>query len=191
MKLKIKHNFQSIGFTLIELMIAVGVLAILTSTGAAIFSRTLRGSSDVELRRALDDRARVITRGLSRFFMEGKMVSLALPPGAAQDRSSCLAAGQITGNVAVIQAPDGLDTTLNVDTGIISSTSGVISVSLNPESVTVNHKSGLGYYFTWYCSKGSPDRLTMTFNAASIGQQGEVGLGEDYVVDVIMRNSGQ
>lgn len=176
---------KTCGFTLIELMVAVGVLAILATTGTAIFMRSLRGTSQVEIRRTLDGRAGLIVNGLSRFFREGVAVSL-----DGQTRDTCLTAGSVNGSSLVIEAIDGLSSTFSESGGQISSVSGQMIV-INPESVTVTYKSGLGYYFAWYCSRGIPDRMVMQFNATSISQQGDTSVNNDYIIDVTMRNSGQ
>ncbi len=177
------------GFTLIELMVGVGIIAILATTGAAIFLRSLRGTSQVEIRRTLDDRAGLITTGLGRFFREGQAVSL-----DGQTRDTCLTAGTVSGDSLVVEAIDGLDSTFSVDaSGVISSFSAqlVQTVDINPESVTVNHQGTQTDYFTWYCLRGIPDRLVMRFNAVSISDQGDTSVNNDYIIDVTMRNSGQ
>ncbi|OGD71181.1 hypothetical protein A3A84_02295 [Candidatus Collierbacteria bacterium RIFCSPLOWO2_01_FULL_50_23] len=173
------------GFTLIELMVAVGIIAILAGTGAAIFSRSLRGTSQIEIRRTLDDRSRLITSGLGRFFREGVAISL-----DGQSRNACLTAGSLNGDSLVIEAIDELLSTISESGGQISSVSAE-TVVINPEGVTVIHKPGLGYYFSWYCSLGVPDRLVMQFNATSTSQQGDSIVNNDYIIEVTMRNSGQ
>ncbi len=181
-----KLKFELIhGYTLIELMVAVGIIGLLASTGAAIFLRSLRGTSQIEIRRTLDDRARLITGGLSRFFYEARIVSL-----DGQVRTACLAAGSLTGNSLIVSGLDNLTSTISESGGQISSASGQ-TIVINPESVTVAHQSGLVYYFTWYCTRGVPDRLVMQFTATSQGQQGDTSVFNDYILDVTMRNSGQ
>ena len=174
------------GFTLVELMVSVGIIGILASTGAAIFMRSLRGSSQVEIRRTLDDRARLITGGLGRFFREGVVTSL-----DGQTRDICLTAGSVNGDSLIVSAIDGLSSTISIDgDGMISSESAE-TVVINPESVTVGHQGVLAYYFIWYCSIGTPDRLVMQFEGTSVGQQGDTSVTGDYIIDVTMRNSGQ
>lgn len=173
------------GFTLTELMVGVGVLAILATTGVAIFLRSLRGSSQVEIRRTLDGRARLILNGLARFLREAEAVAL-----SGTTRATCLASGSATGDSLVVTALDGLTTTLSVSSGMLSSASAQ-TVVLNPESVTLARKSGLGYYFIWYCQRGISDRVVMEFNATSIGQEGDTAVNNDYLLEVILRNTGQ
>lgn len=181
-----KNNlFRCGGFTFIELVVAVGVLGIMATAGVAVFSRSLRGSSQVEMRRTLDDRARLILDSLARFLREGRVMTL-----TGQGRTACLGSGSITGDSLVVRALDGLNTTFSISNGQLSSASGT-SVVLNPTNVTVGRKSGLDYYFTWYCQYGIPDRLVMEFEATATGVEGESGISNDYILDLVMRNSGQ
>jgi len=168
-----------------ELIVAVGIIGILAATGAAIFFRSLRGSSQTEIRQTLDGRVRLITSSLSRFLLEGEIYSL-----DSTDRVNCLSTGQISGNSLEVVGLDNLTSVISESGGKISSVSGV-TVVINPESVTVSHKTGLGYYFIWYCGRGVPDRLLMKFSATYLGQQGDTGVSGDYDIEVTMRNSGQ
>ena len=172
------------GFTFIELLLAVGIIGLMATAGVSIFLSSLRGTSQIELRRTLDDRARLILDGLGRFFHEGRVVSL-----DGQTRSTCQAVGSITGDTLVVKSLDDLETTLSVSNGLLSSASAV-TVVINPESVTLEHRADLSYYFNWVCSSGTPDRLQMVFKAVSAGA-GEANLTNDYDLTVIMRNSGQ
>ena len=174
------------GFTFTELLVAVGIIGLMATTGVNIFLRSLRGSSQIELRRTLDDRARLILDGMGRFLREGRVVSL-----GGQTRSSCLQAGSITGDTLAVKSLDDLTTTLSVSAGLLSSASATTTVVINPESVTLEHQTGLAYYFNWVCSSGAPDRLQMLFKAASTGTEGDAILTNDYDLTVIMRNSGQ
>lgn len=173
------------GFTFIELLLAVGIIGLMATAGVNIFLRSLRGSSQIELRRTLDDRARLILDGLGRFFHEGRVVSL-----DGQPRSTCQQVGSITGDSLVVKSLDDLETTFSVSAGLLSSASAT-TVVINPESVTLEHWTGLAYYFNWVCSSGTPDRLQMLFKAASIGTEGDAILTNDYDLTVILRNSGQ
>lgn len=173
------------GFTFIELMMGVGVLALMATVGAAIFLRALRGTSEIEVRQALDGRARLILAGLGRFFREGQFVSL-----SGKTKPECLAAGSVSGDSLVVKALDGLSSTFSVSAGLLSSASAQ-TVTLNPESVKLAYKTGLTYYFVWYCSRGVPDRMVMEFKATPTWTGGDTTVSNEYILDVISRNSSQ
>lgn len=173
------------GFTFIELITGVGVLVLIATVGTAIFLRGLRGTSEIEIRHTLDGRARLILGGLGKFFREGQFVSL-----SGQSKSDCLITGMATGDSLVVRALDGLSSTFSITGGQLSSASAQ-TVVLNPESVTIDYKTGLSYYFVWYCSGGVPDRVVMEFRATSTGTGGDTATSNEYVLDVISRNSGQ
>lgn len=175
-----------------ELVVSVGILAILTTTGVVIFMRTLRAASQVEIRKTLDGRARLVLNGLARFLQEGVVVSL-----DGSGRSACLVNGSgfWNGDSLVVAALDNLETTFSVDaSGRISSASALPlpkTVYLNSsDEATFSKMSGFNY-FTWYCKNGVPDRLRIRFRGTAVGQEGDSGVGNDYDLEVVMRNSGQ
>ncbi len=173
------------GFTFIELLLAVGIIGLMAMAGVGLFLRSLRGSSQIELRRTLDDRARLILDGMGRFLREGSAVSL-----DGQTRTACLQVGNITGENLMVRGLDDLDSTFSIGDGLLSSVSAQ-TVIMNPESVTLEHSTGASYYFSWTCSSGAPDRMQMLFKAVSTNPEGEANLTNDYDLVVVMRNSGQ
>lgn len=177
---------KSKGFTLIELMVAIVILALLSATGVNIFYRSIRGTSQVELRKALDDRSRLIMAALGRFIREGKIVSL---DGVSKE--SCVTDGETTGSSLVIRSLDNIETTLSLSDGQVSSASSLGTIVFNPdETYTVDLVDATPFY-TWYCANGVADRILINFRGNSISTEGDVTATKDYSVDVILRNSGQ
>ena len=177
---------RNIGFTLIELMVAIVILSILSAAGVNLFYRSLRGTSQLELRKSLDDRSRLILSVVGRFVREGKVISLDWVT-----KESCATVGNQTGSTMVIQALDNVNSTISISNGQMSSVSANGSIVINPDpSFTITTVDETPF-FTWYCSSGVSDRVLFNFRANSIGDSGETTATKDYLTDMILRNTGQ
>ncbi|MBI1871811.1 type II secretion system protein [Candidatus Collierbacteria bacterium] len=173
------------GFTLIELVVSLAVLAFIISSGVNLFLRSLRDTSRSDLRKQVDERARVILGSLTRYFREAEIVSL-----SGQTRTTCLATpAGITGSSLVASDFYGVNSTFSISNGQLASASASTLI-LNPEaSVTVSTTSNP--FFTWYCSAGVPDRIKMQFRITAVGEEGSGTTYEDYVLDLTLRNTGK
>jgi len=174
------------GFTLIELMVAIVILTILSTAGVNIFYRSIRGTSQLELRKSLDDRSRLILSVVGRFIREGKVVSL---DGVSKE--SCAVTGNQTGSSLVIQALDNLNSTISISAGVMSSASANGSIVINPDPSFTLTTVDETPFFTWFCSSGVSDRVLFSFRANSISESGETTASKDYLTDMILRNTGQ
>lgn len=176
------------GYTLIELVVAVGILAVLTTTGVMIFMRTLRASSQVEIRKTLDGRAKLVLNSLARFLSEAEATEL-----EGVGRFDCLSAGSLEGDTLKVMALDNIETSFSVSGGTLASIAAILvqTINLNEATEVSFGKAGGVDYFTWYCLNGVPDRLRMRFKATAVGQEGDAGVSNDYDLEVVMRNSGQ
>ncbi len=170
-----------------ELVIAISILSIISGSGVAIFMRTIRASSQVQLRRNLDERARLILNNMTNFFYPTRVMS-----AGGVDRDTCLLSGTVTANNVVLRNYDQLQTTISINgSGQIASTSGATTVIVNPDGiVSVTAHNGGDTYFVWTCGNGVPDRLTFRFRATVAGDQGDSGYSQDYSTDIVLRNSG-
>jgi len=174
------------GFTLIELMVAIVILTILSTAGVNIFYRSIKGTSQLELRKALDDRARLILSIVGRFVREGRVMSL---DGISKE--TCVQSGSQTGSSLVIKALDNIETTISIANGQMSSASANGTIVINPDPTFTLITSDETPYFTWYCSSGVSDRVLFSFRANSISESGETTASKDYLTDMILRNTGQ
>ena len=166
------------GFTLIELVVSVGVMAVVISGGVNLFFRALRSSSAADSKRQIDSRSRVILGSLSRFLQETKISSL-----DGQDRSSCLTLGSLTGSDIVVTGLDGEQTTITLTAGKLASGSMI----LNPEdSVTVSTVPPLNNLFTWNCNGGVADQIEMQVRISTGAE-----VYSDFTLGLTLRNTGQ
>ncbi len=170
-----------------ELVIAISILSVISASGVAIFMRTIRASSQVQLRRNLDERARLILNNMTNFFYPTKVMS-----ADGVDRVTCLMTGSVSANSVVLRNFDQLLTTISINgSGQIASASGATTVIVNPDGiVNVSAHNGGDSYFVWTCGNGVPDRLTFRFRAVVAGDQGDSGYSQDYSTDIVLRNSG-
>lgn len=171
------------GFTLIELVVSLAVLALIISSGVNLFFRSLRDTSRSDLRKQVDERARVVLGSLSRYFREAKIVSL-----NTQDRTACLGAGStgILGSSLVASDLYGVNSAFSIANDKLGSNSAI----LNPET-SIKLSVPSGSLFTWYCSAGVPDRIKMQFRITAEGEEGTGTTFEDYVLDLTLRNTGK
>lgn len=172
------------GFTLIELVVSLAVLALIVSSGVNLFFRSLRDTSKSDLRKQVDERARVILGSLTRYFREAEIVSL-----SGSTRTTCISSGSITGSSLVASDLYGNNSTFSISNAQLASTSASTLI-LNPEtSITISTVSTP--LFSWYCSAGVPDRIKMQFRITAEGEEGTGTTYEDYVLDLTLRNTGK
>lgn len=174
------------GFSLIELMVSIVILTILSAAGVNIFYRSIRGTSQLELRKSLDDRSRLILSVVGRFVRESRVVSL---DGVLKE--NCVSNGSQTGSTLVLKALDNIDTALSITNGLMSSVSANGSIVINPDPTFTLTTVDATPFFTWYCNSGISDRILFNFRANSISDSGEPTATKDYSTDLILRNTGQ
>ncbi len=177
------------GFTLIELVVSLAVLAFIISSGVNLFLRSLRDTSRSDLRKQVDERARVILGSLTRYFREAEIVSL-----SGQTRITCLATpAGVIGSSLVASDFYGVNSTFSITTvGLDSNRLASVSATtlvLNPETAT--EVIVISPLFTWYCSAGVPDRIKMQFQIKATGEEGTGTTTENYVLDLTLRNTGK
>src|SRR5437762_507899 len=69
-----KRNIDS-GFTLLELLVVLAVVAILTLAGVGLFYRSLRGSSEASSLKELEQNAQLIVSVLDRHIRNARQVT--------------------------------------------------------------------------------------------------------------------
>jgi len=168
-------NKKQKGFTLIELITVISVLALLVITGMTVFYRSLRGSSRIEVQKNLEIETQHVISSMSRLIREGEIVSV-----NGNDRDVCFQSGSLSGTVLVVEDSHGHSTTYSLSGGRISSGSAF----LNTEGVEVTD-----FLFVWSCGGGSFDNLNISFAASALGDDGSRGPSDEYSFDLLIRNS--
>lgn len=170
------------GFTLVEIMVASGLLVVLSMSVFFIMSRSLSSSARVENQRLLDENAKFIINSLTKFFREGQIVSVGV-----NDRDQCSEEG-VSGDFVVVKALDGEESTIEISDGKLSSRSAE-TITLHSDSIDVSELNVM-----WKCVRGLSDQLDLEFRLkTSEGLSGDVdpGLsdtGKSYSLSVLMRN---
>lgn len=173
-----------IGYTLIELIVTVALLAIVLTGGTAIFYRSFRSSSTSDVQTMVNNGLRSLDEMMERTLRYG-VVNRVTGDGGDKYRSDCLENGEtgVVGDTLVVKDALGGSATYSFlsDDGTVSSNSGVI-IS-NPE-ITVTKLQ-----FTWICRSGVNDKMNLLIEATSSLTTGEEA-GSTLEKDINLLNSG-
>lgn len=171
---------KNLGYTLIELVMAVSLLVIVLVGGTAIFYRSFRSSGISDIQTALNNSLRSLDEMIERSLRYGKVSFI-----GASNRDACLTAGAtgISGNSMTVIDPAGESIVYTLTEGVVSSASGTPVPISNPEIEVTKLE------FTWYCRSGVNDKIKMVIEAKSKGKSEEIVSG-DFVKDINLLNSG-
>lgn len=174
------------GFTLIELMVSISVLALISAAGMGIFFRSIRDSSKSELTKSIDDRSRVIIASLTRYLREGQITNL-----DSYTRQDCLV-GVVTGTNLTVRGFDGLISQITLNSGQLASVSASGSQIYNPETgFTITNINASTPLFSWTCQAGVSDTITVSMKMLMNGDATTGTVSKDYIFNIILRNTGQ
>jgi len=137
-----------------ELMLTIGILAVIIITVTAMFFRAFRGSSKTDTVVTLDQNAQLTLAVLERFVRNAQSVTI----GGLE----C----PVSGNSLEVANWDGGTTTFALSDGRVASNGGAISEAI----VTISNLS-----FSCVRVEGVPDQVVITFDA----QRDDVGGGAE------------
>jgi prepilin-type N-terminal cleavage/methylation domain-containing protein len=171
------------GYTLMELVVVVGVMAVILGAGMRVFYQSLRSSSRVDFELFMDSSSRVIEGSMMDVISFGKVTEL-----SGQDQVACLSAGVtgVTGERLSVTV-DGKETEFFLDDDDIASRSvdPVNQLKVNPVGIQVN---SLG--FTWVCLSGQHESLVIDIGAQAEKEDQAVPVEKDYSFEILLKNSG-
>lgn len=172
------------GYTLIELIVTVSLLAMILTGGTAIFYRSFRSSSISDVQTVVNNGLRSLDEMLEGTLRYGTVIRVTGDSGDKY-RADCLESGEtgVVGDTLVVNDSLGESATYTFlsDDGTVSSNSGVI-IS-NPEITVINLQ------FTWYCRSGVNDKMNLLIEATSSAKTGEEATGI-LSKDINLYNSG-
>lgn len=165
------------GYTLIELIITVTLLAIVLTGGTAIFFKSFRSSSVSDVQTEVYSGLKTLAEMLERSLLYGTVVRV-----DNYFRADCLASvNGVSGSSIGVRDIYGGEAIYTLANGEVSSNSGII-IS-NSEIEVTNLK------FTWYCRSGVNDKMNLLIEATSNLVNGE-SASSTLNKDINLLNSG-
>ena len=165
------------GYTLVELVVVIGVMVVIIGAGMGVFYQSLRSGSRVDFELFIDTSSRVIENSITDLVGFSRVVSV-----AGQDQDVCLAAGSggVAGDSLTVDVAGSLSEYLIEDDYIASNSSRV-----SPEGVTISNLS-----FTWVCLYGEKEKMEVSFVAQAEKEGQVVSVERSYSFDILLKNSG-
>lgn len=169
------------GYTLMELVVLIGVLLVITVSGMSVFYQSLKSGSKVDFELFMSNSSRVIESSMTDVIGFSRVVSV-----EGQDQDVCLAAGDsgVLGSSLMVKVGDVLTEYSLVDSYITSSSASV-DVYVNPVGMNINLLS-----FNWICNFGETEKLTVSFSAQAAKEGQNVDVSKDYSFNMLLKNSG-
>lgn len=169
-------------YTLIELVMAVSLLAIVLTGGTAIFYKSFRSSGISDIQTSLNTNLRVLDTMIESTLRYG-IVNRISTTSEDYFRNECLLSGSngVTGDIMVVKDLSGGVAVYSLFDGVVSSNSG--EPISNPE-INVTKLE-----FTWYCRSGVNDKMKLVIEAETTGKTGDLTRGS-FVKDINLLNSG-
>lgn len=149
------------GYTLIEMLIVVSLMAIILLGGTTIFFRNLRSGGVGNIDMNVNSELRSVLSMIEKDIRFSNVISV-----GSGTRSDCVIAGAdgYMGNSLTVADLQGLTTTYLLDTEKIASFSAVTAkqVDLTSPAAKVT-----GLRFTWYCLSGISDKMKIEIDMKS------------------------
>ncbi|MBU1200494.1 hypothetical protein KJ953_03065 [Patescibacteria group bacterium] len=168
------------GYTLMELVVVIGVLIVVIGAGMNVFYQSLRSGAKIDYELFLDGTSRVVENSMSLLIRYGQVVGV-----EGQDDSVCLSAGSggVVGNTLVV-AENGRQTEYALISDFIASSSSQ-QVRVSPEGMKVN-----AIEFNWVCGYGKQEKVVVSYRAQAEKDDQVVPVEESYSFEVLVKNSG-
>lgn len=189
--MEIKHTQQGFvphrrgaGFTLIEMIVSVAIIAVVGVALSQVFIATLRTNTKTELFKDVKQNAELALETMVRMIQNAKEVT-----------SSCSIAGTNSTSITIVSEDDG-ETTFGcfldgTNTRIASqSAQGTSYLTSSNVSLGGDSCAGSTLAFTCFGAAGIPTSITISFDLAQVGtpQQAFEQASESFQTSATMRN---
>lgn len=155
-------------FTLVEMMIAVTVMAVIVMGGTMVFFRTLSSSGVNQSVLNVSASSAQTLLAIENNIRYKKVLSL-----NASDRAACVVAGangnSVQGDTLKVYDDYGT-TTYSLSANNIASDSGSGVITINSPNLNVN-----SLLFEWMCTPGTYDKIRVTINTNDVNLPGSQG----------------
>ncbi len=177
----------SSGFTLLELVVSIAIVAVISVVLSQVFLVTLRTNSKTEIAKDMKQNGDLALESMVRMIQKAKSVS-----------STCAASGTVAQSVTIINPDDGQTTyecVLDGETTRLASTSAQGTEYLTANNVTMGGTSCAESTLSLTCFGGAgvPASVTIAFELSQTGlsAQSFEQSSEAFQTTATMRNSGE
>lgn len=177
----------SAGFTLLELVVSIGIVAVVAVVLSQVFLVTLRTNSKTEIAKDMKQNGDLALESMVRMIQKAKQVT-----------STCAASGTTAQSVTILNPDDGETTyecVLDGETTRLASTSAQGTEYLTASNVTMGGAacSDSTLSLTCFGGTGLPSSITISFELSQTGltAQSFEQSSESFQTTATMRNSGE
>ena len=181
------NNFKLSGFTMIELLLGMSVMATLLVSGLVVFYKILGGGNKTSIYMSLDGESRMVISAIKEILKYSKATAM-----GSNDRQDCLSAGAsgLSDDSIVIESiKDGVSSTLQLSGDYIASVSATTK-NINSDTIAIERVDPATPVFLWKCETGVADTVEVNFKATAAGVSGQTSVSENYKAVVVLRNTG-
>lgn len=175
------------GFSLVELLVGVGIVGIIGVLVVQVFFSTLRSNSKTEIRKEVKQNGDLALETMARLIQ-----------GAREVNSSCSSSGTTTTELVLVDTNGETMTfgcILDGSVTRLASTSGTVSEYLTSKSVSLGGSACANSTISFTCRGvgGAPPRITISFTLSQVGQAGSQfeQSSSSFQSSVSLRNSVQ
>jgi len=176
------------GYTLVELVVVVSLISVVLLGGTAVFYRSLRSNALGNMDLTINLESRSVLSLIEKDIRFGSVKSIVLSsPPTIYERSDCLSAGSIVGDMLVVSDMQGLETTYSLSSEKVASTSAVPSTVFLTNSSAVTVKT---LRFTWYCQSGISDKIKIDISMENPTAADDLVVSRTISKEINLLNSG-
>ena len=174
------------GYTLIELVIVITLLAVVLLGGTSIFYKNLRSSGLGNVDLSVSSELRGIMSVLEKT-LRFSVISGIRSGDTSYTRTDCLKTGSVTGDTLTIIDLGGFESVYSLNIEKIASTS---TATAQKAYLTSGNSKVRSLAFTWYCESGVSDKIKIDIEMASSVLGSDFEISRKISNEINLLNSG-